>query len=124
METAVPMSIMPDYFEKLEARIWQELREGIAAWGESVTALSHWEEEHLLDSPAAETLAAHAQAVRRLIRFGRFITLATEHRDFPDPGLKGNVAATLQTLEDKIPLWHGTMPKDKSEALLRAAFPE
>jgi len=57
------------------------------------------------------------------LRWGRFLALTTEHADFPDSALKENVAATLQTLRDKIPLWHGQMPKDKADAILKAAFP-
>lgn len=60
----------------------------------------------------------------RLIAFGGFLALATEHPDFPDSALKENVAATLQTLRDKIPLWHGQMPRDKADAILKAAFAE
>src|SRR5258708_39047062 len=121
METVIPTAIMPDYFEKLETRIWQELAEGINAWGQSVSALSAWEEQHLLDSPDAGALTAHIEMVQRLTRFGRFLALATEHPDFPEGGLKENVAATLQTLEDKIPLWHGAKSKEKAEELLKAA---
>lgn len=115
---------MPDYFEKLEAHILQEFADGVAAWGQSVTSLARWEDEHLLEGAAVEALAAHRRTVDRLIAFGRFLALTTEHPDFPDSALKENVAATLQTLRDKIPLWHGQMPKDKADAILKSAFPE
>ena len=124
MEMALAAEVMPDYFEKLEARILQEVAEGVSAWGRSVTALSRWEQEHLLDNPSPEVVAAHRRTVERLIRFGRFLALATEHPDFPDVSLKRNVAATLQTLSDKIPLWHGTMPKEEANDIVKAAFPE
>ena len=124
MEIAIPGSVMPDYFEKLQAHILQEFAEGVAAWGESVTALARWEDEHLLEGPAAEALAAHRRAVERLIAFGRFLLLTTDHPDFPDAALKENVAASLQTLRDKIPLWHSQMPKDQADAILKTAFPE
>ena len=42
MEIALPM-VMPDYFEKTEARILQEFAEAVATWGQSVTALAAWE---------------------------------------------------------------------------------
>ena len=119
----MPMAVMPDYFEKLQARIHQEFAEGVAAWGESVTALAHWEDEHLLEKPTVEALAAHRRAVDKLIGFGRFLALTTEHPDFPDAALKETVAATLATLRDKIPLWRGQMPKDQADAILKAAFP-
>jgi hypothetical protein len=124
MEIAIPVPVMPDYFEKLEAHILQEFAEGAAAWGESVTALARWEDEHLLEGPTPEALAAHRRTVDRLIAFGRFLVLTTDRPDFPDPALKENVAATLQTLRDKIPLWHGQMPEDRAESILKAAFPE
>jgi hypothetical protein len=124
METAVPVPVMPDYFEKLEEHILHEFAEGVAAWGKSVTALARWEDEHLLEGPGVEALEAHRRTVDRLIAFGRFLALTTEHPDFPDSVLKENVAATLQTLRDKIPLWHGRMPKDKADAILKTAFPE
>jgi hypothetical protein len=124
MEIALPVPVMPDYFEKLEAHLLQEFAEGAAVWGESVTALAQWEDEHLLQEPTAEALAAHRRTVDRLVAFGRFLVLTTDHPDFPDPALKENVAATLQTLRDKIPLWHGQMPKAKADVILKAAFPE
>jgi len=124
MNTAIPAEVLPDYFEKLETHILQEFAEGVAAWGQSVTALSRWEDEHLLDNPTPDALAAHRRTVERLIQFGRFLALTTEHPDFPDVALKNNVAATLQTLRDKIPLWHGTTPTAEADAILKAAFPE
>ena len=124
MDLAIPAGLLPDYFEKLEARILQEFSEGVAAWGQSVTALSRWEDEHLLDNQSADVLELHRRTVERLIHFGGFLALTTEHPDFPDTALKENVAATLQTLRDKIPLWHSTMPKEEAEAILKAAFPE
>src|SRR5207247_667097 len=107
-----------------EAHILQEFAEGVAAWGESVTALGPWEDEHLLERSTAPALETHRRTVDRLIAFGQFLALTTEHADFPDSALKENVAATLQTLRDKIPLWHGQMPKDKADAILKSAFPE
>ena len=124
MEIAISPLVMPDYFEKLEARILREFAEGISAWGESVTALAQWEDEHLLENPSAEDLAAHRRMIDKLIAFGRFLALATEYPEFPDADLKENVTATLQTLRDKIPLWHGKMSQAEAEAMLKAAFPE
>jgi hypothetical protein len=123
MDTALPAEVLPDYFEKLQARILQEFTEGVASWGQSVTALSRWEGEHLLDNPGADVLAAHRRTLDRLIQFGRFLALTTEHPDFPDTALKQNIAATLQTLSDKIPLWHGSMPQEEADSILKTAFP-
>lgn len=124
MHDVTPMSVMPDYFAKLESHILHEFAEAVAAWGESVTALSRWEDEKLLDNPSPEGLDAHRRMVERLIDFGRFIALVTQHLDFPVATLRENVSATLHTLRDKLPLWHSSLPKDKAEAILKAAFPE
>ena len=124
MESAMPAEVLPDFFESLEAHILHEFAEGVALWGKTVSALARWEDQHLLDNPSAETRAAHRRTVEKLIRFGRFLALTTEHANFPDAELKETVAATLQTLEDKIPLWHSTMPKEQAAAILKAAFPE
>ena len=124
MDNTAPVDVMPDYFAKLEAHILNEFAEAVAAWGESVTALSRWEDEKLLDNPSPEALDGHRRMVERLIAFGRFLALITQHPDFPVATLKENVSATLQTLRDKIPLWHSSLPKDKGDAILKAAFPE
>jgi hypothetical protein len=124
MNFGTPTEVLPDYFEKLQTRISQEFAEGVSAWGQSVTALSRWEQEHLLDNPSPDALSAHRRTLDRLIQFGRFLALTTEHPDFPDTALKENVAATLQTLRDKIPLWHGTMSEREADAILKAAFHE
>ena len=89
-----------------------------------MSALSRWEAEHLLDDPSPDRLAAYQRTVERMTHFGQFIARTTEHPDFPDTALKANVAATLQTLRDKFPLWHGTNPKEEADAILKAAFPE
>ena len=123
MEIALPMA-MPDYFEKTEARILQEFAEAIATWGESATALAAWEDEHLLDNLTPENLATRRCSLERLIGFGKFIARTTDHSDFSDTTVKETVEATLQTLRDKIPLWHSRMPKEEGEAILKAAFPE
>ena len=123
MGMALQAEVLPDYFEKLQERILQEFTEGVDAWGHSVTALSSWEAEHLLDNPGADVLATHRRIVDRLIQFGDFLALTTQHPDFPDVALKLNIAATLQTLRDKIPLWHGTMSQAEADSILKTAFP-
>ncbi len=115
---------MPDYFERFVARAHRELSEAVEAWGQSITALSQWEDDHLLDSQSAEDLAAHRRTIEELLRFGKFLSLTTAHPEFPDKVLSEQVAATLELLQDKIPLWHGTMSKQKAEEILRACFPE
>jgi hypothetical protein len=123
MQVAIPAA-MPDYFERFEARFYRELSEAVEIWGKSVTALAQWEDEHLLDRQTPEDLSAHRRTVERLTRFGTFLSKAMDYPDFPHRALRENVAATIQTLQDKIPIWHGTMPKAQAEAILKAAFPE
>ena len=48
----------------------------------------------------------------------------SEHPGFPDIALKQNVAATLQTLRDKIPLWHGTMPQKEPTRFSKPLSPD
>jgi len=42
MIAGLPTEVLPDYFEKLETHILQGFAEGVAAWGQSVTALARW----------------------------------------------------------------------------------
>ena|SRR5437667_4184008 len=123
MGMALQAEVLPDYFEKLQAHILQEFTEGVDAWGQSVTALSRWEADYLLDNPGVDDLATHRRIVDRLIQFGDFLALTTQHPDFPDVALKQTIAATLQTLRDKIPLWHGTMTQAEADSILKTAFP-
>src|SRR5437588_13030632 len=121
METAVPAAVMPDYFERLERHILQELAEGVAAWGQSVTALGQWEEEHLLENPCAEALATHRSIVEKMIAFGRVLALPTDHAEFPQVEMKKNVAAILQTLRDKIPVSSSRMPRCQADIIIKSA---
>src|SRR5438094_152964 len=73
MGMALQAEVLPDYFEKLQARILQDFTEGVDAWGQSVKALSRWEAEHLLYNPGADVLASHRRLLDRLLQFGRFL---------------------------------------------------
>ncbi len=123
MNAAIAGAVMPDYFEKFQARVAQDFAEGLETWSQSVTALALWEDEHLLDDPSPGDLEAHQRTLDRLEAFGRFLAGATEHADFINDTARANISATLQTLRDKRALWHGSMPESQAEDILRAAFP-
>ena len=78
----------------------------------------------MLDEPSAEILATHRRMVERQIALGKFISLATEHPDFPDKQTCQQVAAAMAILQDKIPLWHSTMSAEEANKLLAEVFPE
>ena len=122
-ELTVPVNAI-DFIEALEKRILHELWDSVLVWSESVRALAQWEDERLLDNPSAEMLAQHRRIVERQIALGKFISLATEHPDFPDPQVREQVAATMSILQDKIPLWHSTMSATDAERILAEVFPE
>lgn len=121
MEFAVAM---PDPIGRLEKRLTAELADEAEQWSWCLNGLSRWEDEHLLDNPTPQSLAEHKRMIERLLRFGRFLSVATEHPDFPDRAVASMVRATLQTLEDDLALHHGTgMSTEKSERILAKAFP-
>src|SRR5207248_3822339 len=101
--------------ETLEKRILHELWDSVLVWSESVRALAHWEDEHLLDNPSAEMLEEHRHIVERQIELGKVISLATEDPDFPDKEARAQVAATMSILQDKMPLWHSPMSAQEAD---------
>jgi len=87
--------------------------------------LTQWEDDHLLDNPTADALSKHKQATERLLRFGRFLALATEQTDFPDKPLADIVSATQNCLRDKLALWHGRkLSEERRAEILQACFHE
>src|SRR5881296_1832054 len=122
-QLTVPVNAI-DFIETLEKRILCELWDSVIVWSESVRALAQWEDEHLLDHPSADMLEKHRQIVERQLALGKFISLATEHPDFPDQEVREQVAATMSTLHDKIPLWHSTMKAEEADRILAEVFPE
>ncbi|PWU18298.1 MAG: hypothetical protein C5B50_09495 [Verrucomicrobia bacterium] len=122
MEIALESS---DVISRWQSRLLGNFNQAVEEWSAFVPALTRWEDEHLLDSPAAELLADHKTTIKRLIAFGKFIALGTEQPDFPDRRLAESVASTLLILEDKLRLWHGPpMSKADSDRILAACFPD
>ncbi len=122
-QLTVPVNAI-DFIETLEKRILHELWDSVLVWSESVRALARWEDEHLLDNPSAEVLEEHRRIIERQIALGKFISLATEHPDFPKKKTRKQVTATMSILQDKIPLWHSTMSAEEAGRILAEVFPE
>ena|SRR5437867_4374741 len=111
---------------KLEKRLLAEFATDSEEWSRYVSALCAWEDSHLLENPTPEDLAEHKTTVERMLRFGRFLSMLSEHPDFPDRDTAEMVAATLRTLEDKLRMWHGSskMTEAESDRILSACFPD
>src|SRR6267378_496094 len=105
MEIAMTMPL-PELLSGLEKRLTVELVQEALQWASCRKSLSHWEEEHLLENPTPEFLAQHKQAVEQLLRFGRWLSRATNHPDFPDRDTAQMVEATLWTLQQMHDAWH------------------
>jgi hypothetical protein len=110
------MPMVPDFFSRVESHFQREFSKAVHDWSHCVEVLTHWEDEQLLDNPTPELLARHKQTVERLLRFGRFLSLATMQADFPDRELAGIVAATESCLRDKLALWHGANTTETERA--------
>jgi hypothetical protein len=116
---------LPDYFSRIESHFLREFAEVVEDWSRCVNALTAWEDEHLLDDPAPQNVAAHKQTVERLLRFGRFVSLAAQAAEFPDRKTSEIVAATQSCLKDKLALWHGPkQTEQRREQILKACFNE
>ena len=124
--TADTLSVpLPDYFGRIEAHFLRELSDVVEDWSRCVNVLTAWEDEHLLDDPTPERLAAHRQTIERLLRFGRFISLATQQPEFPGRKVADIVTATQSCLKDKLALWHGPkQSEERREQILKACFNE
>src|SRR5688572_26730913 len=102
MEIAIPA---PDLVGHLEKRLLGEFALAAEEWSRCISALTKWEDDHLLENPTPELLDAHHATLQRLLAFGRFISLATEQPAFPDRSTADLVAATQIVLKDKLQMW-------------------
>ena len=122
MELSLPV---PELISRLQRRLHAELANAIEEWSWFVSTLAQWEDDHLLDNPTPDLLADHQATVRRLLAFGRSLSLATENPDFTDHRTSESVAATLLVLEDKLRLWHGPrMERGESDRILADVYPD
>src|SRR5438105_1931991 len=97
-------------------------RAAIDEWGEVCSALGAWEAQHLTEENVGSAKEEHRRWVSELLSWGRLVQRATEQPEFPDPALSKRVNARVQHLEDKMALWHRSMPSEEQERILRAAF--
>ena len=122
MEIAVPA---PDVLGRLKKRLIAEFGLAVEEWARYVPILTKWEDEHLLDNPTAEALAAHKRMVERLLDFGRFISLVTEWQEFPDRRTSEMAAAAQSAFEDKLLMWHRPrISEEEADKILAACFPD
>jgi len=118
MEISLPMD---DVVGRLQKRWLSTFAEAVEEWSSYVSALSRWEDERLLDSATAGSLAEHKAAVERLLAFGRLLLLVTGQESFPDSRIAEMVAATQVVLQDKLRMWHGPrMSQAESDRILAA----
>jgi hypothetical protein len=116
---------VPELLSGLEKRLTAELIQEAHQWAYGPNALSRWEDEHLLENPTPELLAEHAKTAQQLLRFGRWLSVATSHPDFPDRETAAMVEATIWTLEQMHNHWHRPrMSKERSDEILARAFPD
>jgi len=108
----------------LEKRLARELGAEAEEWSECASALTLWEDEHLLDNPAEDLFSRHQATVEWLLQFGKLLLSIVEHPDFPDKKLAAMVLATQQMLQDKLVMWHGAMSRERREKILAAVFHE
>jgi hypothetical protein len=59
-----------------------------------------------------------------LEKVGRWMSLVTQNRDSPDRATADLVAMTFQDFHDRRARWHGNVPKERREEILRAVFDE
>jgi uncharacterized protein (DUF2267 family) len=70
-------------------------------------------------------IAKHKQAIERLLRFGKFLLLATEQSGISEQQARDIVRATQRCLQDKLSLWHGqTLAGQARSEILKACFNE
>ncbi len=115
---------MAEVVGRVEKRWLMSFAEAVEEWSACVSALSRWEDGHLLDARTPGPLAEHKAAVERLLGLGHFLALATESEGFPDSGIADMVSATQIVLRDKLRMWHGSrMSTAESDRILAACFP-
>jgi hypothetical protein len=122
MEIAVPME---DVVGRMQKRWLASFAETVEEWSACVSALSRWEDEHLLDGSTPAFLADHKATIGRLLGFGRSLSLVTENPDFFEGDIRDMVAATQLVLQDKLRMWHGPrLAQADSDRILAACFPD
>jgi hypothetical protein len=120
---SLTVPLATDVVGHLEKRLVSSLEMLVEDWSESASALSSWEDEHLLDAPGSDLLARHKTTVEHLIRIGKLLSIVAAEPDFPNRGLHQVIASTLHMLHDKLRMWHGGMSPQQREKIVNACFP-
>jgi hypothetical protein len=124
MDMAMPV---PDLLTRLKDLLLADFALAAGEWSRSVSMLTKWEDEHLLDNSTQADLDAHKKTLQNLIAFGRFISMGTQPESFPDRKTAELVAATQTVLNDKLRMWHDSgerMTQEDSARIVAACFPE
>ena len=122
---ALALPLVPDFMEYVESHFRRGLDSVVQEWSRCTRLLAEWESQHLLENPAPELLATHRQAIERLLRFGKFLLLATEQPGISNQHSREIVRATQSCLQDKLSLWHGQKLTDQARSeILKACFNE
>lgn len=121
----LPLPSVPDFLGHIQNRLLRDFSAAVEEWADCLRLVTEWEDEHLLDDePAPALLAAHKATLERMLAFGQFISLAAAHPDFPEKVMAEIVASTMQSVRDKLAMWHGTMTRTEADALLQQVFGE
>lgn len=120
----ISLPLVPDFIARLEARLLRDFAEAANEWSQCVLPLTRWEDDHLLDAPTSELLDCHRKTLERLLRFGEFLATTSGQAGFPDQQTAAIVTATLQTLRDKLALWHRHTAPERVTEILQAVFNE
>jgi hypothetical protein len=122
--TTAPVMASADLAGGISRRALRLFKVQVEDWYDECRRLSDWEDQHLIDHPSPERLAEHARLLEELERVGTWMSLATGTADFPDHPAAELVAMILKDLKDARALWHGSMPGERRQEILRAIFNE
>lgn len=122
---ALAVPLVPDFMEYVESHFRREMDSVVQEWSRCARLLAEWENQHLLDNPAAELMAKHRQANERLLRFGEYLIVATEQPGIGTQQMRDIVRSTQRCLRDKLSLWHGqTLTDQMRSEILKTCFNE
>lgn len=128
MEIALPdvdsLGLIERYLAGQLEHVADEFHTAIEQISRTIPELTRWEDDHLLDNPTPENLAAHKTRLERLLRFTQFAARTTREPTFLRPETVQMLDATIETLKLKLHMWHGPkMSPEESEKILAECFP-
>ena len=116
--------IVADVGAALARRVVRYFKAQVEDWYDVCRGLSAWEDRHLVDQPDSKALGEHLRLLSELTQVGHWLALTSQSPDFPDRTTAELVVMTLQDLQDRRALWHGNMPPERREEILRSVFNE